>query len=334
MKIFRLAQSNIEISIDNYVSSLRERLEELADFNAEHYDYLQQFQFNLEESIRLLANVGYPNVTGLQSAILSKNRDSIHNELMNVFTWYKENRASVKWGDFSKAIRDIQNYDEQLGDYSIQWTEEKIEQQLQDLSTATANNMNQIAALLSSSIEKIPQWNGSPIKISALPLDRDNEIDPEDSAIIEVIGGSGWGGEASFSFFKTENGFEIDDVLEAGDTDFFENGNTQSDYFNLIRALRNPSSFSKPKILTLYTARPRKDRNLYLGTKQVPSNIFLTSSLSFAEGFAVEYGEDRDIWKIRIKDTYLTITMDSPGQKQYQVTGGEFVPVESMELLS
>ena len=334
MKIYRLAQSNIEISLDNYIQSIQLRLEEIADYNVAHQRHLQQFEFDLEKNMKVLSDINYPNVDSLRNALQSKNHDSIHTELMNIFNWYKENRETVRWDVFRGVINDIQDYDEQIGEYAVKWTDETVQQQLRELTQQTSVNMQKISDLVGRAIAAIPVWNNSPIKINALSSDKDNSIDAEDSATIEVLGGGSWGGEASFAFFQFEGKFEIDDVLEAGDDDFFSNDSTQADYFNLIRALRNPSSFSKPKVITLYTARPKKDRKLYLDAKQVPSNIFLTTSFDFAEGFAMEYGGEKDIWKVRIKDSYLTMTMDASDQKQYQVTGGSFVPVESMELLS
>jgi hypothetical protein len=335
MKIYKLSQNNstIQISIDEYVESLKERLIEISQFSEEHYQYLQQFNFDLDKSMYSLSNVGYPYVDLMRDALQFKDRDKIHDEVMKLFEWYKANRNAIKWGQISQAVRDIQNYDEQIGDYKIQYTEDKVQEQLVDLSKETYENMQEIAKLISESVKDIPNWNNSPIKIRALRLDYDNEISAEDSAIIEVLGNNGCGGDASFSFFKLDDKFEIDDVLEAGDDDFFDNPKAQSDYFNLVNALRNPNAFTKPKTLTLYTARPKKDREIYMDAKTIPSNIFLTSSLSFAKGFALEYGGDRDVWRIRIKDVYLTMTMDSPDQRQYQVTGGDFVPIESIRLL-
>jgi len=138
----------------------------------------------------------------------------------------------------------------------------------------------------------------------------------------------------SFSYFVSDDGIEIDDVLEGGDEDFFTDNKIQSDYFNLINSLRNPNMSVKQKILTLYTARPYKDRKFYLNSKVVPINIFMTSSYNFAEGFAREYGGKKDIWKVRIMDQYLVKTMDSPEQKQYQTIGDKSVPVESIELIT
>jgi hypothetical protein len=99
----------------------------------------------------------------------------------------------------------------------------------------------------------------------------------------------------------------------------------------LINAIRNPNTLKQPKVLTLYTARPVEDRQIYEGATEIPSNIFLTSQYSFAEGFAIDNG--RDVWKIRILNRYLVKTMDYPGQQQYQTLGNKTVPVISTTLL-
>ena len=332
MKIYKIA-SQVSISIDKYIESLKTRMQEMADLNTEHYSYLQQYTFDLGSTISSLSEVGYPYVVDIRRALESKDSDKIHNELMRIFGWYKENRDKISWSTINQAVRNINDYDDQLNNYNMQWTEDTISQEVQKLTDATMKNMQYIKSLIDNAIRAIPKWNNSPVNIEASVIDRDDPIEAEECATVEVLGGNSWGGEASFSFFKVGDKIEIDDILEAGDTDFFENQSTQSDYFNLIQVLRNPSAFSKPKVLTLYTARPSKDRALYLKGGKVPSNIFLTTSLDFAEGFAEEYGGNRDIWKVRIKDVYLILTMDSTDQKQYQVIGEGFVPVESIEFM-
>ena len=331
MKIYRMA-SQINVSIDKYVESLKDRMQGLAESDTAHRLHLQQYVFDLGGNMSSLSGIGYPHVLEMQSALESKDSDRIHNELMRIFGWYKENRDKISWGSIRQVVNNIQDYGDQLGNYE-QWTEDRFNQETQRFIDETMKNMQFIKSLVDGAIKVIPNWNNSPVNIKAIVLDRDNSIEAENCALIEVLGGNSWGGEASFSFFKVEDGFEIDDVLEAGDEDFFENSSTQSDYFSLIKALRNPEAFSKSKVLTLYTARPVKDRALYMDGSQVPSNIFLTTSLDFAEGFSFEYGGNRDIWKVRIKDMYLILTMQSLDQKQYQVIGYGFVPVESIEFI-
>ena len=63
----------------------------------------------------------------------------------------------------------------------------------------------------------------------------------------------------------------------------------------------------------------------------LPVNIFLSDRYDHVEGLSVEYGEERDIWKVRIDSKYLTQTLDGK-VKYYQVTVPN-APVVSMMLL-
>jgi hypothetical protein len=55
--------------------------------------------------------------------------------------------------------------------------------------------------------------------------------------------------------------YQIDDILEAGDRDFFKNPSVEADYFNLVNFLKS-GKLKKTKSVTVYTARPRKDREV------------------------------------------------------------------------
>lgn len=117
---------------------------------------------------------------------------------------------------------------------------------------------------------------------------------------------------------------------------FFNNQQEQIDYFNLIKELKYPGSSSKTgNFLILYTARPKKDRDIYYNAKTLPANIFLTNSYSHAEGIAFdlsEKDEPRDIWKVKINEKYLIKTLDGP-IKYYQVIKDN-APIEYIKLIS
>lgn len=144
----------------------------------------------------------------------------------------------------------------------------------------------------------------------------------------------------SFTIFLHDGELIVDDILEGGDTDIFEgNDALQGQYFLLIKALQKPESLSRERILRLFTARPRKDREMYdLNPTQIPTNIFLTSKEDSAEGLAVDLmgGDDtkRDIYILRISDRYLQQTVDAGSERWYQVvspTGEKMVPVQSLQ---
>jgi len=334
MKIWKLSKSNISIDLSKYVQSIKDRIDFHISFGAEEHQRLLEYKFNPDLIISSLEAIRYPNINLVKQFFQTKDFDELHKVLMDIFSWYKQQKDIRLWDKLSPVVKALNDYESILSGNEITWTEEYGQKRMQELISQTQVNMEKIQNSILGAISRIPQWNGSSIKVVASELYKDNDLEPETDAIIEVGGGEGWGGVPNFSYFASGDKIELDDILEGGDSDFFTDNNIQSDYFNLVNSLRNPQAFSKSKVLSLYTARPAKDRQMYMGGKEVPSNIFLTSSYDFAEGFAYEYGGGKDVWKVRILDRYLVKTMDSPDQKQYQTMGDKVVPVVSIELIT
>ena len=135
--------------------------------------------------------------------------------------------------------------------------------------------------------------------------------------------------------FVFDGRIEVDDILEAGDEDFFTDARIQQDYFNLVREMKNPGSSQKGRVLTLYTARPVKDRQMYMDAANIPSGLFLTNSYSRAQGISMELSGSeqlRDIWRLRMEEKYLIQTLDGR-EKDYQVVGNGLVPVKRITLV-
>ena len=247
-------------------------------------------------------------------------------------------QISISLGDYPQKLR---KYLEELLTTYSDFTPQEFEEYYNQILSESNVNVQKIQNIVQKAIGSIGEWNGSPVVIkSDLPPEESHLRGPDytkpiEDAYITVVGPTEWGGELGFSFFNSEEGIIIDDVLEAGDADFFSDANTTatSDYFNLVRELRNPGSSSKGKNLTLYTARPTKDRELYMNATQVPANLFLTNSFDRASGIASDLGrnEVRDVWRVRINSKYLIQTLDGH-VKDYQVTSE--APVISMELVS
>src|SRR5690606_9481798 len=103
--------------------------------------------------------------------------------------------------------------------------------------------------------------------------------------------------DTGFSLFRDGSKFIIDDVIDAGidEDEFFSSKDEEADYYKLINELRNPgrNKIDGEKVVSLYTARPRQERNLYEGTSTVPSGIFATTSFQEAEGYMLEFGGER-----------------------------------------
>tara|TARA_Y100000034_G_C6865377_1_gene394358 strand:- start:286 stop:1086 length:801 start_codon:yes stop_codon:yes gene_type:complete len=261
--------------------------------------------------------------------------------------WYKiikfANKIDIAIEKWQQSIREQL---EDLVDFSMyrhqndpqqQYTSEMAKRDLERLNQDTHQNMQRISLNIQEAISHIPNWNNSSILIEARTHDRQNDIGSQNSAEVTVGDSSGvaWGGPASFTYFDIGDRIEVDDILEAGDKDFFVGGSTiESDYFSLVQELKNPGSKMAPgKTLTLYTARPAKDRELYMNATEIPSNIFLTNDSNRASGIAVDFGA-RDIWQVKIDENNLLQTLDTPFAKDYQVVGGGRIPVKSIVLWS
>jgi hypothetical protein len=198
---------------------------------------------------------------------------------------------------------------------------------------------NRNAAMIEKAVLAIPSWSGSAVLVRARPtysMGKDSfmtdEGETSDNFSVDVYKATTETGIPGFTPFG--NG-AVEDVIDAGDRDFFDDPELENDYFSLVNELRNPGKSKKDqdKIATLYTARPVKDRALYEGAVEIPSNIFLTTSYDEAEGYNVEFGGTRDIWKIWVRKKYLVMTLDASRIKNYQtfsMTGR--VPVERTEL--
>lgn len=189
-----------------------------------------------------------------------------------------------------------------------------------------------VAGLLTAAISRAPDFETWPVVVSPT-FNKDREGWVPNVYNVEV--GKGSFGTPSFTLFVTDDGkiTEVEDVLEGGDDDFFRTPKGQSDYFNLVNEIRHPGSSSKGKVVTLYTARPTKDRERYEGARDVPANIFLASTLDEAEGLASDLGssEVRDVWKVRVDTRHLVKTLDTPRIKHYQTT--DRTPVTSIDLI-
>ena len=208
----------------------------------------------------------------------------------------------------------------------------------------TKKNMTAIAAKLNHTINAIPNWNGSSIFVAPMYKaggygDERVKIDPITSVSVDFAKGSSRMYSApNFTLFYDLdiNKAEIDDVLDAGDRDFFNDPEVEADYFSLVNELRHPGSAARQqgKILKLYTARPAADRSTYDNARQIPSNIFLTTSEDDAFGIGQDLSGagGRDLYLVKIDERYLIKTLDTGRLKQYQAfskTG--MVPVVEME---
>lgn len=232
------------------------------------------------------------------------------------------------WDELFKLRSDILSWEEVAGGE----TPEKIKKELSGLAKeridGTKKNAQKLLAQIQAATRRMRVWQDPPVVIK--PSGEPKE-DVAESFYVTV-----GKRDAGFTVF-TKNGKvdEIDDVLEAGDPDFFKDTVEQLQYFDLVRELKSPGSTKRRgRPLTLWTARPVRDRRRYMGARTVPTNIFLTTDPDRAVGISRELGggRARDVWKIVIDDNHLVQTLKAGHIRDYQVVGKGDVPVKKLVL--
>lgn len=320
--------SSIQIDDTNLVNIFRSEGENLSSYIHQRHFQVQNFQpetfFNL---LKQKFNE-YPKLNTLLRVLSSKNPNAIFQQERELYQWLTAREDSM---ELRPVFRQISLYQDFLQKEDPEVADKQIEETIQQALLGTKKEMLKLKSVIEQAISRIHQWNNYSILIQ--PEANQNEmnrysIETTNSALVTL----GQGHMApNFMIFQHENQMIIDDVIEGGDTDFFATPQIQSDYFNLINELKNPGSTSKGKVLTLYTARPKKDREEFLQSQKLPINIFLANNYNHVEGLAQDLGGERDIWKVRIDSRYLTQTLNGP-IKYYQITTPE-APVQKMELL-
>lgn len=327
-----LESFNNDITIDykGYETSINEALKESFNMLENHYERIANFNYDNFINMIKTRLSQYPSLNELLKSINSKNANYIFAQQNKLREWLYtlDSNTSISLRDVNRQI--FTYIDTLSTSAGIEKEKEHLAQKATAAKNETRTIMEGLKERIQQAIVLIENWNSSAILVRPyISRDEFNSLSLEASTTAEVI--IGHSGQISFTLFLNDGKIEIDDVLEGGDEDFFKDSNEQSDYFNLIEKLKNPTS--KQKVITLYTARPRKDRETYLNKKQVPVNIFLTNDYDHAVGLGSDLssGEKRDIWKVRINTKYLTQTLDGR-IKYYQVITNN-APVESMELI-
>jgi len=339
-KIIFAQKSNITIEMADYINSLKQLIYDLVDYSQHDWERIQKLKIDENQILSELKQLNYPDINSVTIVLKSKNWNDMERIAWRIYKYYQDYyQGKPSFYDIFEKVRNvvktIQDYGEQLSQGVRNFTYQQAEKDIQEIINGTRVNLEKIAKNVGEAVSRIESWNNTPLIVMARTVGKnDGYLQPRDDASIE-FGSSSMA--PSFTYFMLDGKIEIDDILEGGDTEFFTDNKVQSDYFNLVKELRNPGSSQKGKILTLYTARPIKDRELYMYAQEVPSNLFLTSNYSSAEGIARDLGgneEIRDVWKIRIDSRYLINTLDSPMEKQYQVVGEGMVPVVKIVLIS
>lgn len=230
------------------------------------------------------------------------------------------------------------------------YTDEMVKRDIKTWQDLAKEGFKALADNVEDAARSLPNWGGSKLTLVPMlgiagtsgsgPIDwGDGDGDPKVRVSAEVfVHKGGYQGEPSFTVFGDESGkiHGIDDVLDAGDPDFFRDPETQADYFQLTEELRNPGRARQQgnKVVTLYTARPQRDRNTFDDAKSIPVNVFLTTNENEALGYQRDM-ESRDVYYVRIKRMYLVETLNQGSLKNYQTFNGQgnTVPVVECRVL-
>lgn len=213
------------------------------------------------------------------------------------------------------------------------YSKEETERDVSALIGGTMENMKVMKEKISSMYAKFStKWQGTTLLIMPhFNKGNDFSFNPCDDFTIKF-------GTHPYApdFTLFDMGSMIEDVLDAGDKDFFVDSSVESDYFTLVQAFQDPGIFDMgEKVVTLYTARPREQRGIYDGSTTIPTNIFLTNDPDEAFGYAQDMN-GRDVYKIKVKQKYLVKTLDAGSKKNYQTVNGPsgIVPIDLIDRLT
>ena len=226
----------------------------------------------------------------------------------------------------------------------------KLSRELIHLEEVVDEKPITLAGLIQEFLESAEAANAEDRKVAAKVFDQieaaANRADIPNSIPVTLINNGSWSVQignrnTNFTLFvdkDTGKIEQVEDVLEGGDLDFFHGpqGPTLAKaYFDLVKEIQHPGSSQTGKDITLYTARPVKDRHQYAGARTLPPNLFLANDADHVEGLANDLGggAKRDVWKVRINTKHLVLTNDAGSIKYYQIVGDKPVPVQRLELI-
>lgn len=214
-----------------------------------------------------------------------------------------------------------------IDDYFAEDGEEEGTKALAFIMPKVSDQMEGFRKVVSGAIQRAHGWTGSSVMIRPEFNNRAFDRLYEDENVIGVAEVAV--GKSYMTVFLDGSKVEsIGDLLEGGDDDMFESLDVQLDYMLLAKELENPGSTSSGKWITLWTARPTKDRAYYESATSLPKNVFLVNSERHAAGLSTDLGGRRDVWEVVVNTKDLIQTMDQGSVRYYQTT--DTTPVRSM----
>lgn len=271
--------------------------------------------------------------------------EKTHKPLWDLFVklYKSEDPESDKLPAAYAVSREFMDYGRSIAGETDDEIRKSYRESAEDVIGKTEKIANRMERMVSDAARRIDDWVSGDIMARPSYYTGYREevpIEPLTSFFVEIGSGSI---KPGFSLFLKDDGAlsSIDDVLDGGDYDYFpptSDPMRQANYFDLISEIKKPGSSRTPgKNLTLYTARPTKDRSRYEKAKEVPINIFLANDIGHVEGLAHDLSSKgaRDIWKVVINERDVILTNDAGRVKYYQVVGkGPTIKVSKMELVA
>lgn len=296
----------------------------------------QAKNFNVDEFIKDVQRTlqGYPKLPALLKVLILKNKKAIGGayDQLRRFISTKPYRET---GPMRVISRDILTYLDKLSDADPQQELQELQALKQEIVRRTSAAMEIMKSKIELAISNIGKWNGSLITIQPEADQKRTYVfnAPIEYEFKHVFSASVYVGasEEDLPHFNAslENGnVVIDETIDADESDFFPTKEIKQDYFALAAELSEPNS---NRVLTLYSARPLRDRKLYQSGGPLPENIFLSTNKKDAEwtGFELKGNEPgRDVWEFVIPVKYLNLIADFGRFQHYQLTTS-IVPVTS-----
>jgi len=335
----------VDLDLAPYKNALHEKMEDYIHDRLLERERNQKRDHNPEDlADRIEAVVGVtPDTRLLRQGSLEKGGD-LYTALLDA----REDTDVDTWSTLFTLMKEFSDYMDSIKEFDPKKTRKDFEENEAHLVRETTKIAKQVEKQLADAAKRVrmSMHDAGYDRINVKPQymhteypmrEEEVSIEPITSYFVE-LGSHRY--PPSFTLFTDDHGKikDLGDVLEGGDTDFFRTGDDSTFYFDLVKEIEHPGSTHRAgKTLTLYTARPTKDRRLYEKGRTVPVNIFLTSDPDRAAGIAHDLGasEVRDIWLVRINEQHLVQTLDTPRAKDYQTVGGNgrVVPVKSIDLI-
>lgn len=288
------SEGSVKLDTAKYEKELRDKIMDMQRDSMERHVRSREKEVDTSRVVKVLSSLDR-----LREAekLVKAYEESDSKEFARVYISLLKDRdisISDEWFDLRMVIRAMQDSIE------APWTKEEAERDIAGILNQTIEAQNKNARTIEKAIARAEEWNGSAIVIQPMVADA---LEAATTSNVTIKGS-----DIGFTLFGDGT---VEDVLEAGDREFFKQSEQEQDYFNLVREIENPGSTSrKGKLLRLYTARPLRDRKDFQKAarkKEIPNNIFLTDDMEEAEGYALEY-PPRDVWEVQIYEKYVTKT--------------------------